>query len=56
MKTRELLLWFAVIVALVIAIHNLINIRAIMNIMDTMIETDKLIIYWMDYKGIMTMI
>ena len=56
MKIRELLLWFAVIIALAIAINNLFCIREIIKIMDTMIETDKLIIFWMDYKNIMTMI
>ena len=56
MKIRELLLWFFIIIALAIAINNLIGIREIMKIINTMIETDKLIIFWMDYKDIMTMI
>ena len=56
MKIRELLLWFAVIIALVLAIGNIFCIREIMKIMDTMIETDKLIIFWMDFKDSMMML
>ena len=56
MKTRELLLWFAVIIALAVAINNLFCIREIIKIMDTMIETDQIIIDWMSYKDIMTLI
>lgn len=56
MKTKELLLWFAVIITLALTIQNMISIRAIMNIMETMIETDKAIIYWMGIKNVMTMI
>ena len=56
MKIQDLLLWFFIIITLIITVGNLLCIREIMGIMDTMIETDKLIIYWMDYKGIMTLI
>lgn len=55
-KENNILLWFAIIVALVIAISNLLSIREITYIMETMIETDKAIIYWMDFKNIMTII
>ena len=56
MKTREFILWFFIIILFAIVILNHVCIRNIMNIMNTMIETDKLIIFWMDYKDIMMMI
>ena len=56
MRIQDLLLWFFIIVTLIITIGNLLCIREIMVVMDTMNETDNLILYLMDYKGIMTLI
>ena len=50
MKTRELILWTLVIIALAISIHNLYWIRQNYNLIKIMGETQTYILELLDFK------